>query len=106
MKEAYDRRRKLVVGKLREIPGFKVNMPDGAFYAFPDISYYFGKSDGKTTIKDSDDFCTWLLMDSFVATVAGSGFGAPDCMRISTAAADEQLEEACERIKVAVAKLK
>ena len=106
MKDAYDRRRKLVVGKLREIPGFKVNMPDGAFYAFPDISYYFGKSDGKTTIKDSDDFCTWLLMDAFVATVAGSGFGAPDCMRISTAAADEQLEEACERIKVAVAKLK
>jgi len=106
MKEAYDRRRKLVVSKLREIPGFKVNMPDGAFYAFPDISYYFGKSDGKTTIKDSDDFCTWLLMDAFVATVAGSGFGAPNCMRISTAAADEQLEEACERIKVAVAKLK
>lgn len=106
MKEAYDRRRKLVVGRLREIPGFKVNMPDGAFYAFPDISYYFGKSDGKTTIKDSDDFCTWLLMDAFVATVAGSGFGAPDCMRISTAAADEQLEEACERIKVAVARLK
>lgn len=106
MKEAYDRRRKLVVGKLREIPGFKVNMPDGAFYAFPDISFYFGKSDGKTTIKDSDDFCTWLLMDTFVATVAGSGFGAPDCMRISTAASDVQLEEACERIKVAVAKLK
>jgi aspartate aminotransferase len=106
MKAAYDRRRKLVVGKLREIPGFKVNMPDGAFYAFPDISYYFGKSDGTTTIKDSDDFCTWLLNEAYVATVAGSGFGAPDCMRISTAAADEQLEEACERIKAAVAKLK
>jgi aspartate aminotransferase len=106
MKAAYDRRRKLVVGLLREIPGFKVNMPDGAFYAFPDISYYFGKSDGTTTIKDSDDFCTWLLNESYVATVAGSGFGAPDCMRISTAAADEQLEEACERIKTAVAKLK
>jgi aspartate aminotransferase len=106
MKAAYDRRRKLVVGKLREIPGFKVNMPEGAFYAFPDISYYFGKSDGTTTINDSDDFCTWLLNESFVATVAGSGFGAPDCMRISTAAADEQLEEACERIKTAVAKLK
>lgn len=106
MKAAYDRRRKLVVGKLREIPGFKVNMPDGAFYAFPDISYYFGKSDGTTTIHNSDDFCTWLLNESFVATVAGSGFGAPDCMRISTAAADEQLEEACERIKLAVAKLK
>lgn len=106
MKAAYDRRRKLVVSKLREIPGFKVNMPDGAFYAFPDISYYFGKSDGKTLIKDSDDFCSWLLADAFVATVAGSGFGAPNCMRISTAASDEQLEEACDRIKTAVAKLK
>ncbi len=106
MKAAYDRRRKLVVEKLREIPGFKVNMPDGAFYAFPDISYYFGKTDGTTVIKDSDDFCSWLLADAFVATVAGSGFGAPDCMRISTAAADEQLVEACDRIKVAVAKLK
>jgi aspartate aminotransferase len=106
MKAAYDRRRKLVVGLLREIPGFKVNMPEGAFYAFPDISYYFGKSDGTTTINDSDDFCTWLLNESYVATVAGSGFGAPDCMRISTAAADEQLVEACERIKTAVAKLK
>jgi aspartate aminotransferase len=106
MKAAYDRRRKLVVEKLREIPGFKVNMPDGAFYAFPDISYYFGKSDGTTMIKDSDDFCSWLLADAFVATVAGSGFGAPDCMRISTAAADEQLVEACDRIKAAVAKLK
>lgn len=106
MKAAYDRRRKLVVEKLRDIPGFKVNMPDGAFYAFPDISYYFGKSDGKTMINDSDDFCSWLLADAFVATVAGSGFGAPDCMRISTAAADEQLVEACDRIKAAVAKLK
>ncbi|MFD3409160.1 pyridoxal phosphate-dependent aminotransferase [Aquirufa sp. HETE-83D] len=106
MKAAYDRRRKLVVEKLREIPGFKVNMPDGAFYAFPDISYYFGKTDGTTLIRDSDDFCSWLLADAFVATVAGSGFGAPDCMRISTAAADEQLVEACDRIKAAVAKLK
>lgn len=105
MKEAYDRRRHLVVGLLREIPGFKVNMPDGAFYAFPDISYYFGKTDGKTVINNSDDFCMWLLAEAFVATVAGSGFGAPNCMRISTAAADEQLAEACERIKTAVAKL-
>lgn len=106
MKEAYDRRRKLVVAKLREIPGFKVNMPDGAFYAFPDISYYFGKSDGKTLIENSDDFCMWLLNEAYVATVAGSGFGAPKCMRISTAAADIQLEEACDRIAEAVKKLK
>ncbi|MEA5139989.1 pyridoxal phosphate-dependent aminotransferase [Arcicella rigui] len=106
MKEAYLRRRDLVVGLLREIEGFKVNMPDGAFYAFPDVSYYFGKSDGTTTIKDSDDFSMWLLAEAFVATVAGTSFGAPDCVRISTAAADEQLVEACARIKAAVAKLK
>ncbi|MDQ1087732.1 MULTISPECIES: pyridoxal phosphate-dependent aminotransferase [unclassified Siphonobacter] len=105
MKEAYQRRRELVVGKLKEIPGFKVNVPDGAFYAFPDISAYFGKSDGTTTIHNSDDFCNWLLDQAHVATVAGSGFGAPNCMRISTAAADEQLAEACDRIKAAVAKL-
>ncbi len=106
MCEAYERRRNLVVGLLREIPGFKVNMPEGAFYAFPDISAYFGKTDGTTLIKDSDDFCTWLLNDAYVATVAGSGFGAPNCMRISTAASDENLIEACRRIKEAVAKLK
>lgn len=105
MCEAYDRRRHLVVGLLKEIPGFKVNMPQGAFYAFPDISYYFGKTDGKTAINNSDDFCMWLLNEAFVATVAGSGFGAPNCMRISTAASDENLTEACRRIAEAVAKL-
>jgi len=105
MSEAYKRRRDLMVNMLRDIPGFKVNVPQGAFYAFPDISYYFGKTDGKTTINDSDDFCLWLLNEVFVATVAGSGFGAPNCMRISTAASDENLIEACRRIKEAVAKL-
>lgn len=106
MTEAYARRRDLVVGLLKEIPGFKVNIPQGAFYAFPDVSYYFGKSDGKNLIKDSDDFSLWLLNNSFVSTVAGSGFGAPDCIRISTAAADESLVEAVQRIKDAVATLK
>ena len=106
MTKAYARRRDLVVGLLKEIPGFKVNVPDGAFYAFPDVSYYFGKSDGTTLIKDSDDFCNWLLNNSFVSTVAGSGFGAPNCIRISTAAADEALAEAVQRIKDAVATLK
>ncbi len=105
MATAYARRRDLVVGLLREIPGFKVNMPDGAFYAFPDVSYYFGKTDGETTIKDSDDFANWILNKSFVSTVAGSGFGAPNCIRISTAAADEALVEAVQRIKDAVATL-
>lgn len=106
MCEAYARRRDLVVGLLKEIEGFKVNTPQGAFYAFPDISYYFGKSDGTTTIKNSDDFCLWLLNEAHVATVAGSGFGAPNCMRISTAASDENLIEACRRIKEAVATLR
>ncbi|MCF2506693.1 pyridoxal phosphate-dependent aminotransferase [Dyadobacter sp. CY107] len=106
MTKAYARRRDLVVGLLREIPGFKVNMPQGAFYAFPDVSHYFGKSDGTTQINDSDDFSDWLLNNSYVSTVAGSGFGAPDCIRISTAAADESLVEAVQRIKDAVATLK
>lgn len=105
MSEAYHRRRDLVVGLLREIPGFKVAMPEGAFYAFPDVSAYFGKTDGKTQINNSDDFSLWLLNEAYVATVAGSGFGAPDCIRISTAAADEALVEAVGRIKVSVAKL-
>lgn len=106
MTKAYARRRDLVVGLLKEIPGFKVNVPDGAFYAFPDVSYYFGKSDGTNLIKDSDDFCNWLLNNSYVSTVAGSGFGAPNCIRISTAASDESLAEAVQRIKDAVATLK
>jgi aspartate aminotransferase len=106
MTKAYARRRDLVVGLLKEIPGFKVNVPEGAFYAFPDVSYYFGKSDGKNLIKDSDDFANWLLNNSYVSTVAGSGFGAPNCIRISTAAADESLVEAVQRIKDAVATLK
>lgn len=106
MAQAYARRRDLVVGLLKDIPGFKVNVPEGAFYAFPDVSYYYGKSDGTTTINDSDDFSGWILNSAFVATVAGSGFGAPDCIRISTAAADEALVEAVGRIKAAVATLK
>jgi len=106
MAKAYQRRRDLVIGLLKEIPGFKVRIPDGAFYAFPDVSYYFGKSDGTTTINDSDDFSNWILNKYYVSTVAGSGFGAPNCVRISTAAADESLVEAVQRIKDAVATLK
>jgi aspartate aminotransferase len=106
MAKAYQRRRDLVIGLLKEIPGFKVRIPDGAFYAFPDVSYYFGKSDGTTTINDSDDFSNWILNKYYVSTVAGSGFGAPKCVRISTAAADEALVEAVQRIKDAVATLK
>ncbi|ADB40384.1 pyridoxal phosphate-dependent aminotransferase [Spirosoma linguale] len=106
MAQAYHRRRDLVVGLLKEVPHFRTNVPEGAFYAFPDISYYYGKSDGTTTIQNSDDFAAWLLNTAYVATVAGSGFGAPDCLRISTAASDESLVEAVQRIKDAVATLK
>jgi aspartate aminotransferase len=106
MSKAYARRRDLVINLLKEIPGFKLRIPDGAFYAFPDVSFYFGKSDGTTLIKDSDDFANWILNNYYVSTVAGSGFGAPNCIRISTAAADEALEEAVQRIKDAVATLK
>lgn len=106
MKRAYLLRRDLVVGLLKDIPGFKVNVPEGAFYAFPDVSFYFGKSDGKVTIKDSDDLAMWLLENSYVATVGGSSFGAPNCIRISTAASDEALTEAVSRIRTAVESLK
>ncbi|GAB2609305.1 pyridoxal phosphate-dependent aminotransferase [Emticicia sediminis] len=106
MKLAYLRRRNLVVGLLRDIPGFKVNMPDGAFYAFPDVSYYFGKSDGNVTIKDADQLCMWLLETAHVALVGGGSFGAPNCLRLSTAASDEALTEAVARVKAALANLK
>jgi aspartate aminotransferase len=106
MGKAYDRRRALVVGLLREIPGFKVRMPEGAFYAFPDVSYYFGKTDGKVTINNADDLCMWLLETSFVAMVTGNAFGAPNCIRLSTAASDETLVEAIARLSTALSTLK
>ncbi|MFY7908019.1 MAG: pyridoxal phosphate-dependent aminotransferase [Emticicia sp.] len=106
MKLAYLRRRNLVVSLLREIPGFKVNMPDGAFYAFPDVSYYFGKSDGNVTIQDADQLCMWLLETAHVALVGGGSFGAPNCLRLSTAASDEALTEAVARVKAALTNLK
>ncbi len=106
MRAAFRKRRDLVIKLLREIPGFKVNVPTGAFYIFPDISYYFGKSDGETTIQNADDFATFLLNNVYVAVVSGSAFGADRCMRISYAASEEELREAISRIKEAVSKLK
>ncbi|MDP1814805.1 MAG: pyridoxal phosphate-dependent aminotransferase [Leadbetterella sp.] len=106
MKRAYLVRRDLVIGLLKEIEGFKVNVPEGAFYAFPDVSYYFGKTDGEVTINNSDGLSMWLLEKVFVATVGGGSFGAPNCIRISTAASDEALKEAVARIKSAVETLK
>ena len=102
---AFRQRRDMVRTLLSAIPGFKVNNPQGAFYIFPDISDYFGTSDGNVTINDADDFCEYLLNNAYVGVVTGKAFGADNCFRISYAASEEQLREAIRRIKEAVAKL-
>ncbi|MEL6987526.1 MAG: pyridoxal phosphate-dependent aminotransferase, partial [Bacteroidota bacterium] len=105
MRDAFKRRRDLVISHLREIPGIGVNYPQGAFYIFPDISSYFGKSYNGNTINDSNDFAMYILNEAHVAIVAGAAFGANNCIRISYAASDEQLVEAISRIKSACEKL-
>ena len=105
MTKEYLRRRDLVMELLNEIPGIRTLLPMGAFYFFPDISEYFGKSDGNTTIRNSDDFCMYILDEAHVALVTGAAFGAPDCIRISYAASEEDLREAIRRIKLVLAKL-
>ena len=105
MRDAFQKRRDLVVEKLGKIPGMKVNLPEGAFYSFPDISAFFGKSAGSFTIKNSEDFCTYLLEEAGVASVPGAPFGADNCFRISFAASEEELMAACERIGEAIFKL-
>lgn len=106
MRQAFERRKNLIVSLTKEIPGFEVNNPQGAFYLFPKCSYYFGKSDGERTIKDSMDFALYLLEVGHVATVGGAAFGSPECFRMSYATSDENIVEALRRIKEAVAKLK
>ncbi|MEP7320772.1 MAG: pyridoxal phosphate-dependent aminotransferase [Saprospiraceae bacterium] len=105
MTAAFKKRRDLIVSLFSEIPGFICNIPDGAFYIFPNISSFFGKSDGKVTIHNSDDFAFYLLNNAHVATVGGSAFGDDHCFRISYAASETQIKEAARRIKEAVAKL-
>ena len=105
MRDAFLRRRDLICGLLKEIKGMKVKVPQGAFYIMPDISYYFGKSDGVTKINNSDDLTLYLLDKAQVAMVAGDAFGAPDCIRISYATSDELLVEAVRRIRAALEKL-
>ena len=106
MLKAFNERRNLVLELLKEIPGIKANIPDGAFYVFPDISDYFGKSDGGKTINNSKDFCMYILEKVYVAIVPGGAFGNPDCVRISYATSKEQIIEAISRIKKALAELK
>jgi len=102
MVDAFKERRKLILGLLSEIPGFKTNEPEGAFYVFPDISYYFGKILKGKTINSAQDFAIFLLEEAGVATVTGEAFGDPNCIRISYAASEEDIKEAMSRIKKAL----
>ncbi len=106
MREAFLRRKNLVVKLAREIEGFKVNDPEGAFYLFPEISYYFGKSAGDRKIETSTDLAMYLLEVGHVAAVAGDAFGSPECIRFSYATSDENLVEAMSRMKRVLGELK
>ncbi len=98
-------RRDLFLGLLNEIPGFETNVPDGAFYIFPKVTYYFGKSVGGVTIANSTDLCNYLLDYAHVALVPGEAFGDPECIRLSYATSDAELKEAARRIREALARL-
>jgi aspartate aminotransferase len=102
---AFNKRRILVLNALNNIKGVKANVPVGAFYVFPDISAFFGKSYNGTTVHNADDMCLYLLDEALVALVTGDAFGDQNCIRISYAASDETLIEAMKRIKSALEKL-
>lgn len=106
MARAYLKRRDMVLAALNEIEGVKTYVPSGAFYIFPDISYFFGKTDGEIIVNDADDLSLYLLDRALVSTVSGSAFGAPNCIRISYAASEDDLNEALRRIKEALVALK
>ncbi len=99
MVKAFKNRRDLVVELAKEIPNFKINVPEGAFYLFPDVSYYFGKTLRGKEIKDATDFSMYLLSEANVATVTGDAFGNPNCIRLSYATSEDLLKEALKRIK-------
>ncbi len=105
MRKAFERRRDLIVGLSRTIPGWKVNEPQGAFYLFPEVSSYFGKRNGDYVINNDSDLAMYLLQEAHVATVAGSAFCAPGYIRMSYATSDDNIREAMERIKNALALL-
>ncbi|MBL7884336.1 MAG: pyridoxal phosphate-dependent aminotransferase [Bacteroidia bacterium] len=106
MRDAFKKRRDLVLGLLKEIPGLKMNVPDGAFYIFPDISSYFGKSYNSYHIKNSNDLSMFLLEEGNVALVSGDAFGDDNCIRFSYATSEDRLIESVRRVKEALAKLK
>ncbi len=102
MRQAFERRRDLIVSLAKDIPGLEVNRPQGAFYLFPKCSSFFGKSDGTHIIKTSTDLAMYLLEVGHVATVGGDAFGDPDCFRMSYATSDDNIREAMRRIKEAL----
>lgn len=101
----FKKRRDIVYALITEIPGVNVNLPDGAFYFFPEIKSYFGKSNGDLTINTAEDLSLYLLNEAHVSTVTGEAFGNEDCIRISYAASEEQLRKAVSRISEALSKL-
>ncbi len=105
MVEEYHRRRDLVYNLLKEIPGVKANYPKGAFYFFPDVSSYYGKSFNGKKIANGDDFCLYMLEEGHVSLVPGGAFGDEACVRLSYAASEAELKEAMSRMKSALAKL-
>lgn len=106
MTEEFTRRRKKVLELVRDIPGIQCPEPDGAFYIFPDVSSYYGKSDGQTTVTNAPDFSMYLLNTAHVSSVMGDAFGEPNCVRFSFANSMEKIEEGWKRIKEALSKLK
>ena len=105
MRQAFERRRNLIVELAKDIPGLEVNVPQGAFYLFPKCSSFYGKSDGERTINNATDLAMYLLEVGHVATVGGDAFGDPDCFRMSYATSDDNIREAMRRIKTVLAKL-
>ena len=105
MAAAFLHRRDMVLALVKDIPGIKSYVPQGAFYLFPDTSFYFGRHSGEYMINNANDLCMYLLNDAHVSLVPGNAFGAPGCVRFSFAASDEKLKEAIERIKNSLEKL-
>ena len=105
MRDGFLNRRNMVLEMLKEIPGLKTNIPDGAFYVFPDISAYFGKSDGDITINNAAELCMYLLNSANLALVSGDAFGDDNCVRFSYATSEDKIIEAIKRLKNALARL-
>jgi aspartate aminotransferase len=106
MVKEFAERRKIVMDMLAEIPNIRIDEPAGAFYVFPDVSYYFGRKDGETVIADADALSMYLLEKAHVSTVTGGAFGEPNCIRISYAASREDIQKGFTRIREALLRLK